>query len=131
MAFNVNDFVKSTAKSAVNNILDSALQGIVGAVSGLAKSIPLQAAGQLFNVGASYNSVQALTSAKTDAIISGASDEFFALAGKVPSRTAGASVSTLRRSASEGIDNYIEKINPTTKIASKKRDDDLTFLSVL
>ena len=131
MGFNVGNFIANKAKSAVDRLVDDAVGKIIGGLPMSANKIASSSAESLFNIGASYESVQALSSQKTDAIISGASDEFFALAGKVVNRTAGTDLSKLRRRSSETIDAFINNVNPTSKIAAKKQDDELTIISVI
>ena len=131
MAFNVGNFVKDTAKSAVTRTVDN----IVGnAVAGLPLSTSLIASSSaqtLFNIGSSYESVSALTSVRTDNIISGASDAFFALAGRSVDRAGGVPISQLRRAgSSESLSLFLQEINPSTKINNRKRDQ-YEILSVL
>ena len=131
MAFNVGNFVKDTAKSAVNKLVDDAVGKISSGLPMNTKLIADSAAKSLFNIGASYESVQALAAAKTDNIISGGADEFFALAGKAVNRTGGVNLKDLRRLGEESLNSYLRNINPTTKIASKRKRDELEILSVL
>lgn len=131
MAFNVGNFVKNTAQSAVDKLVNDVVGKVTSGLPMASQLLASSSAQTLFNIGASYESVQALTSKKTDAIISGAADEFFALAGKEISKAAKINVSKLRRSAMEDINTFLNDINPATKIASKKRKDALEILSVV
>lgn len=131
MGFNIGNFVADKSKSATQRLVDDAVGKIVGGLPMSANKIASSSAESLFNIGASYESIQALSSQKTDAIISGGADEFFALAGKVVNRTAGADLSKLRRTAGENINDYINRVNPATKIKSKRDDDGLTIISVI
>lgn len=131
MGFNVGSFVADKAKSAVDRLVDDVVGNIVNGLPMSANRTASSVAESLFNIGASYTSVQALSSQKTDAIISGSADEFFALAGKVVNRTAGADLTKLRRTSGENIHDYINRVNPATKIQSKRDDDNLTIISVI
>lgn len=131
MAFDATQFVKDTAKSAAEKLVGDVVGSIIGGLPMSAKLVASSAAQSLFNVGASYESIQAFASKKTDSIISGADDAFFAFAGKTPSRVAGASLSKLRRQANEDINQFLDKINPATKIASKKKDSSVEIITVL
>jgi hypothetical protein len=120
MGFNVGNFIKDSAKS----ILDSAVDNIIGnVVSNLATNSRLPAknvAESMFNIGASYQSVSAFAALKTDGIISGAANEFYALSGKDPNRTNQAKLSDLRNTSTTDKVSYLQKINPPTKIANAK-----------
>jgi len=131
MGFNVGNFIADKGKSAVDRLVDDAVGKILGGLPMSANKTASSVAESLFNIGTSYESVQALSSQKTDAIISGSSDEFFALAGKVVNRVAGADLTKLRRTAGENIHDYINRVNPATKIKSKRDDDGLTIISVI
>lgn len=131
MAFNVGNFVKNTAQSAVDKLVNNVVGQITSGLPMASQLLASSSAQTLFNIGASYESVQALTSQKTDSIISGGAAEFFALAGKDITKAASINVSKLRRSALEDINTFLNDINPATKIANKKRKDELEILSVV
>ena len=120
MGFDVGSFIKDSAKS----ILGSAVDNIIGnVVSNLASNSRLPAknvAESMFNIGASYQSVSAFAALKTDGIISGASNEFYALSGKDPNRTNQAKISDLRNTSTTDKLSYLKNINPPTKIADAK-----------
>jgi hypothetical protein len=122
MAFNIGNYIKSEVKSVDDKFLD-------GIVSGATSKLPVglissasSTAQSLFNVGASFESISAFTSQKTDSIVNQGSDMFYALAGKDPARVAGADLKKLRRRGLENTDAYLSDINPSTKIAAKKRN---------
>ena len=131
MAFSVDSYVKDTSKSAAAKIVGDVVNKTISGLPMSTKLIASSAAQTLFNVGASYESIQALSAQKTDALISGASNDFFALAGKAASRVAGANVSKLRRTATEDINQFLSKINPATKINKKKASSSPEIISVL
>lgn len=123
MGFDVGSFIKDSAKS----ILGSAVDNIIGnVVSNLASNSRLPAknvAESMFNIGASYQSVSAFAALKTDGIISGASNEFYALSGKDPNRTNQAKLSDLRNTSTTDTLTYLRSINPGSKIADSKTSD--------
>lgn len=131
MAFSADKFVKNTAKSAAEKIVTDVVSKTVSGLPMSSKLIASSTAQSLFNVGASYESIQALSAQKTDAIISGASNDFFALAGKAVGRVAGANISKLRRSGNEDINQFLDKINPATKIKNSKKSNTPEIISVL
>ena len=120
MAFNVGNFVKSTSKSIVNRIIDNATSTAIAGGSRNAQLIARNTAQSLFNIGASFDSVEAFSTQKTDTILSGASNEYFALAGKSPSRVVAGALNSLRRTGNESTQVYVNRINPQTKVANAK-----------
>jgi len=131
MAFNVGRFVKSSAKSVSNRIL----QDVITAAS---SKLPLNTviasrstAESLFNVGASYQSISAFATQRTDALVRDNAEEYFALAGKDPARASASDIASLRR---EGIDRdtarHLNEINPTTKIRMKKREASEAYIDL-
>jgi hypothetical protein len=131
MAFNASNFTKNTSKSAVEKLVDNVLSKVTSGLPMSAQLTTDSTAKTLFNIGASYESVEAFASRKTDSIISGAADEFFAIAGKAVNRASGAPITQLRRSSDESVNSYLENVNPTTKITSKRKRDEYEVLSVV
>jgi len=131
VAFNVSNFVKSTSKSISNRILDNATTTAISGASRNAQLIAKTTAQSLFNIGASFDSVEAFSTQKTDSILSGASNEYFAMAGKSPSRIAANKLSSLRRTGSESARVYVESINPQTKVANAKSNQQFTTYTVV
>jgi hypothetical protein len=131
MAFNVGKFVKSSAKSVGNRIL----QDVITAAS---SKLPLNTviasrstAESLFNVGASYQSISAFATQRTDALVRDNAEEYFALAGKDPARASASDVASVRR---DGINRdtarHLNEINPTTKIRMKKREASEAYMDL-
>jgi len=123
MAFNVGKFVKSTAKSAANRMLNDI---VTSATSKLPLNTSLAARStidSLFNVGASFESISAFATQRTDSLINDNAETFFALAGKDPARAAAADIERLRHGGLDQNTNYfLEEVNPSTKIKRKKRE---------
>lgn len=130
MSFNVGNFVKSTSKTPTQKITDDVISRATNGLPTSVQSIASSSANALLNCGTSLSGVAAITSNMTDSVVSGGADEYFAIAGLVKSRAAG-SMSDVRRGSSEGIMNYLQNINPSTKINSRKGSDSLTILSVV
>lgn len=122
MAFNVNNFVKTAAKSVEGKLLDGIISGATSKLPISLLSSASSTAQSLFNVGASFDSISAFATKKTDSIVNQGSDMFYALAGKDPARVAGADLKKLRRRGLENTDTYLNDINPSTKIAAKKKN---------
>lgn len=131
MGFNVGNFIKDSAKS----ILDSAVDNIIGnVVSNLATNSRLPAknvAESMFNIGASYQSVSAFAALKTDGIISGAANEFYALSGKDPNRTNQAKLSDLRNTSITDASTYNQKVNPESVIQLAKNNRNIEVMVAL
>ena len=131
MAFNVENFIKSTAKTIIGRIIDNATTTAISGGSRNAQLIAKTTAQSLFNIGASFDSVEAYSTQKTDTILSGASDEYFAMAGKSPSRVAANKLSSLRRIGTESTNIYLNNINPQTKVANAKSKQEFVSLTAV
>lgn len=131
MAFNVKDFVKDSVKSPVERILDKVVSFASNGQPNGTKSIAQSTAKSFFDVAASYESVSAFSSTKTDNIVSGASDEFYALAGKNSERTSKVDLNRLRRISNEDTTSYLNNINPATKIGAVKKNNTIEIITVL
>lgn len=122
MAFNVGSFVKSTAQSIgqrlINDVVSSVTSGLPMNLSSSAKST----AETLFNVGSSFKSISAFASQKTDSLVNQGSDIYYALAGKDPARASGAEIKQRRRANVDSLGNYLNNVNPSTKIKNKRRE---------
>jgi hypothetical protein len=131
MAFNVSNFVKTAAKSVQGKLLDTVISAATSKLPISLQSSASSTAQSLFNVGASFDSISAFSSQKTDSIVNQGSDMFYALAGKDPARVAGADLKKLRRRGLENVDTYLNDINPSTKIAAKKKNASMILDAVL
>lgn len=124
MGFNVGKFVKRTGKSIANRVIDDV---VTAATSGLAQSTKAAAdsiAQSQFNIGASFQSISAFATQRTDSIVNDGADVFFALAGKDPVRAAAADIERLRRGAVNDINLAVAELIPQTKINNKRKDQD-------
>ena len=131
MAFNVGNFVKSSAKSAVTKMVDDVVRGVAAGLPSNVTAISGNIAQSLVNTGSTFRTVDAMSSLKTDSIISGAAEEFFALSGNSLDRGSGVNISSIRNVGSESLNNILKNVNPETKIAGKKSSDSLQILAVI
>jgi hypothetical protein len=129
MAFNVGDFVKGTAKSALNKLVDNVVGNVVSGLPMNSKLAAKSTAESLINAGASYTQVEAMSALKVDNITSGAAPEFFAIAGKDVSR-ASAAIGALRHN-SDSTDSYLNNVNPETKMAKRRSKDEYEVHALL
>ena len=131
MGFSVGNFIKDSAKSIIGSQVDN----IIGnQVSNLASNSRLPAkniAESMFNIGASYQSVEAFAALKTDAIISGSANEFYALSGKDPNRTNQAKLSELRNTSTTDASTYNQKVNPESAIQLAKANRNIEVMVAL
>jgi hypothetical protein len=124
-------FVQDTLLSPIEKIVGGITSSIVGNLPLNTTSVAKSTAETLFNIGASYDSISSISAAKTDSIISGAPDEFYAFAGKNVSRASGVDIAKLRGLQQETSQAYINEINPSTKLARVQEERADIFISVL
>ena len=122
MAFNIGKFVKSAAKTVGNKLLDDIVSSVTSQLPMNISSSARSTAETLFNVGASFDSISAFAAQKADSIVNQKAEVFYGLAGKDPARVASADLKKLRSRAVEDTNQFLTDVNPSTKIASKKRD---------
>jgi predicted TIM-barrel enzyme len=122
MAFNIGKFVKSAAKTVGNKVLDDIVSSVTSQLPMNISSSARSTAETLFNVGASYDSISAFAAQKADCIVNQKAEVFYGLAGKDPARVASADLKKLRSRAVEDTNQFLNDVNPSTKIASKKKD---------
>ena len=131
MAFNVKDFIKNDVKAPVDRILDSITKAVSNGKPNGSKGVAENAAKSFFDVAGSYESVSAFSSVKTDSIVSGAADEFYAFSGKNSERASKADISKLRRISTEDTTSYVNNVNPATKIGAVKKGNTIEIISVV
>ena len=129
MAFNPNDYLKDTSKSQLNKLSDSIVGSVVAGLPTSTTSVATSISQSLINIGSSFRAVDALTSLKTDNVISGAADAFFAIAGQNVDR-AGSSIADLRRT-NNNLTDIIQNVNPSTKISIEKSKDLYEVFSII
>lgn len=126
MAFNVNDYIKSSNKSPVRRVVDTVVSsttyGSTPGMSGVSQSV----SESLLSSGSSYQTISASAASQTDNLDSSASDMFFTLAGKNTSRATKASILSSRIPT----DNDISKSTPAGKIGAAKNNNEIQIISV-
>ena len=95
MAFNVGNFVKNTAQSAVDKLVNDVVGKVTSGLPMASQLLASSSAQTLFNIGASYESVQALTS-KKGFTYSGHHDSSFAAMQKFYCQYKGVSIDALQ-----------------------------------
>jgi len=128
MSFNVGNFVKNTSKDILKRVFDQVVNNTVSGMPRNTELISRSTAESLFNVGASYENIEATAAKRTDNLVSGAADAYYAFGGKNPSRISGTTVSNLRSSLSTN--DYLLTSNPATKIAAKREARNTTIITV-
>lgn len=131
MAFNVKDFIKNDVKAPVDRILDTITSAVSNGKSNGTKGIAESTAKSFFDVASSYESVSAFSSARTDNIVSGAADQFYAFAGKNSERASKTDLNKLRRISTEDTNSYLNNVNPATKIGAVKKGNTIDIITVV
>jgi len=126
VAFNVNDYIKSSSKSPTQRIVDTVVASTTsGTTSGTLTSAQ-STAQSLLSVGSSIQSMSASTSSQTDNLMSSAADAFFALAGKNTSRATKASILNMRIPSG----TEVSKMTPAGKIGAAKKNNEIQIITV-
>jgi hypothetical protein len=128
---NPADYVKSTNQSPIDRLVTSAISNSVSGSSSNAKQVAQPVAENYLNIGLSYSSVEAFAALQTDKLLSGASDAYYAFAGKSTSRTGASDIAHLRRNRLSTTQEYLSKINPSTKIAGNRNSGEVEILTVV
>lgn len=131
MAFNVGNFVKSAGKAIGDKLLDRVVSSVTSQLPMSVSSSARSTAESLFNVGASFDSISAFAAQKADTIVNQKAEVFYGLAGKDPARVASADLKRLRQRAVEDTGQYLNDINPSTKIASKKKNASIIMDAII
>lgn len=131
MAFNKQDYVSGDNKTPVQRILDYSTINAIRSSRSDVTSSGVDLAKKLLLSGTSVDNITARVSMQTDALTSYSDDSYFAMAGLELSRTNGKSLSEIRRGGSEDIQQYLRSVNPSTKIAQKRRVNNIEILSAV
>lgn len=129
MAFDPESFAKDTLKSPINKLVNSVVSKVTSGLPGNSKAIASSLSEALFNAGASFDSVQAITSLKTDNIVSRGSSDYQALAGKVSAKATSSDIARSRVSSTSK--EYFSSINPKTKIEKKNDTLDSVIIAII
>ena len=130
MAFNASNYVKDSEKPYTNRIIDPIVKSTTYGMPGSAASIATSTAEAMYAQGATEASAAQLAASRTDNAINGGDDEYYAIAGKDPTRSARVDLQNLRRRKTSTKD-FVNNINPQTKIAAYKSDNTIEIITVL
>lgn len=130
MAFNASNYVKDSEKPFTNRIIDPIVKSTTYGMTPGAASIAASTAESMYTQGATEASAAQLAAARTDNAINGGDDEYYAIAGKDPTRTARVDLQNLRRRKISTKD-FVNNVNPQTKIAAYKSDNTIEIITVL
>lgn len=130
MAFNVSNYVKDADKPFTNRITDPIVNSTTYGLPTSSSTIATSTVDTMINAGASLAAAAELTAARTDSAIAGGADEFYAIAGRDPTRAARVNLQELRRGKLNTKD-FLNKVNPQTAIASYKSDNTVEIITVV
>jgi hypothetical protein len=128
---NPADYIKSSNLSPIDRLVTSAISNAISGSTFNAQQVAQPVAENYLNIGLSFSSVEAFAALQTDKLLSGALDVYYAFAGKSTSRTGATDISHLRRNRLADTKEYLAKINPATKIAKNRQDNEIEILTVV
>lgn len=130
MAFSTSNYIKDADKPFASRIIDPIVKSATYGMPVSTLSIAGSTADTMLLAGSTAAGVAQLAAARTDSATSGGDDEYYAIAGKDPTRAARVSLQKLRRS-NITTKEYINNVNPQTKIAAYKSDNTVEIITVL
>jgi hypothetical protein len=119
-------FIKTVAsplESLASGVVNKIVSGLPGNAGGVASSITKS----LFDVGSSYDSVQAIASLKTDNTITRGSADYFAVAQKSIGRASAADIQKRRRADTN---SNFTSVSPNAKIAQAEANQDIIISTI-
>jgi hypothetical protein len=130
MAFNVSNYVKDADKPYINRIADPIVNSTTYGMPTSAATVATSTVDTMINVGMSAALAAELTASRTDAAIAGGADEFYAISGRDPTRASRVSLQSLKR-RDITTNEYLNNVNPQTRIADYKSDNTVEIITVL
>jgi uracil phosphoribosyltransferase len=130
MAFNSSNYIKDADKTFTGRITDPIVKSASYGMPAGATNIASSTADTMLASGSTAAAAAQLATARTDSAISGGDDEYYAIAGKDPTRAARVSLQKLRRKNISAKD-FINNVNPQTKIAAYKSVNTIEIITVL
>lgn len=130
MAFNPSSFVKDSDKSFTNRITDPIVNTSTYGLPASTSTIASATANLLLKIGFGNELLSHLVASRTDNAINGGADEYYAIAGKDPVRASRVDIQKLRKNKLN-INDYLQNVNPQTKIAAFKEDNTVEIITVL
>jgi hypothetical protein len=123
---NSSIYVKNIASpldKLTNNIVNRVVSGMPGNANGLASSITKS----LFDIGSSYDSIQAIASIKTDNIISKGSADYFTVAANALGKSSISNIANSRVSTRE----YFSSVSPNAKISRAEQQFESIITAII
>lgn len=117
MSFNVGSYVKESAKTLQQRMVDDAVDAAFSALPLNTQALAQTAAGAFLGIGASTDSIDTFTREVIDTVISETLGEFRELAGAVSGDAANG------RNIEQSVNAFLAVVNPTTKIAKSKNSE--------
>jgi len=130
MAFNSSNYIKDADKPFTNRITDPIVKTATYGMPAGSTSIAESTVDTMLTAGATAAAAAQLATSRTDSAIAGGDDEYYAIAGKDPTRAARISLQKLRRNYIT-TKEFINNVNPQTKIAAYKSDNTVEIITVL
>jgi uracil phosphoribosyltransferase len=130
MAFNSSNYIKDADKTFTSRITDPLVKTASYGMPTGATNIAGSTVDSMLSTGSTAAAAAQLATARTDSAIAGGDDEYYAIAGKDPTRAARVSLQKLRRK-DISTKEFINNVNPQTKIAAYKSDNTIEIISVL
>jgi hypothetical protein len=131
MAFNSSNYIKDADKPFTNRITDPIVKTTTYGMPSSSSSIAESTADSMLTAGAAAATAAQVAAARTDNAIAGGDDEYYAIAGKDPTRAARVSLQKLRRGGNITAKDFVNRVNPQTKIAAYKSDNTVEIITVV
>lgn len=128
----ISGFVKNEAQSFIEKNVNKISQNLSGLGGGIINSLIGSVTSGLsqnyFNIGAAFDTIEAIASQKLDSIVSGGAPEYSA-GGKCIDRASAADISSLRNPSGGNLKSYLTDVFPETKIKDKYRENESYVLT--
>ena len=132
MAFNPEDYLKSSSKTSIQRVAYDASVNSVSGSSQNARGIAQDLSLRIVAEGASLDSNASLVGGQIEAAINTSTEEmYYALAGLDVSRTNGAKLSNLRRASTQLTGQTIEQVHPATKISRAREANRIEIITAI
>lgn len=125
-------YLKESDKTFVNRIIDTVVQGSAYRNRGNSALIADTTANEILSKsGVSASTLNKMVISRTNAAIQGGDDEYYAIAGKDPTRASRVSLRNIKKEKNVGIKEFLNYINPQSKIQKYKEDESIEIIAVL
>lgn len=131
MSFNVNDYVKPTAKPFTRRITDPVVSSASRGFSSGAALVAQSTADQLLSTaGSSIDSIKEISDSTTFNALSSVDDRYYAITGVNPMRTTRADLEQSRYGRMS-TNEYLKASDPATRIGAAVKDGRIEIISVI